>query len=217
MIPSSPTSTTFDSTARPCAGRRTLLHGGAALVLAPALAPGLAQAARPLPAVPYVSTPQDIVDRMLAMARVGRADTVYDLGCGDGRIVITAARRFGARGVGIDLDPQRIREAREQARRAGVGSRVRFAQADLFQADFSAASVVMLYLLFEVNLQLMPRLWRQLQVGARVVSHDFHMGAQWPPEQIVRIRDKTLYAWTITPDLKEQALASVTPRAAGSS
>ena len=184
--------------------RRTLLHGAAALAglsLASALTPA-ARAAAALPTVPYVPTPRDVVERMLAMARVGVRDTVYDLGCGEGRIVIEAARRHGARGVGIDLDPERIREARANARRAGVQDRVRFRQADLFATDFSPASVVMLYLLFEVNLQLMPRLWQQLRVGSRAVSHDFHMGAQWPPEQIVRVRDKTLYAWTITPELK---------------
>lgn len=193
---------------RPLFTRRTLLHGATAaagLALAPGLIPN-ARAERPLPKVPYVTTPQDIVERMLAMARVGKNDVVYDLGCGDGRIVVSAARHHGARGVGIDLDPERISEANANARRAGVQDRVRFRQADLFQTDFSPATVVMLYLLFEVNLKLMPRLWRQLRVGARVVSHDFHMGAQWPPEQIVRVRDKTLYAWTITPDLK-QALA----------
>jgi len=196
--------------------RRVVLRGGAALgglALAPALAApltGPASGQRALPPVPYVPTPKDVVDRMLAMARVGPRDNVYDLGCGDGRIVITAARRHGARGVGIDLDPWRIREAREQARRAGVSERVRFEREDLFQADFSAASVVMIYLLFEVNLKLMPRLWRQLAAGTRVVSHDFHMGAQWPPEQIVRVRDHTLYGWTITPELKAQVRAGST-------
>jgi len=187
-------------------GRRNLLHGAAALAglaLAPATIPS-ALAQRALPKVPYVTTPQDIVDRMLSMAKVGRDDVVYDLGCGDGRIVNSAARRYGARGVGIDLDPERIQEANANARAAGVQDRVRFRQADLFRTDFSPATVVMLYLLFEVNLQLMPQLWRQLRVGARVVSHDFHMGAQWPPERIVRVRDKTLYAWTITEELKQE-------------
>ena len=186
--------------------RRTLLHGAAALA-GLALAPGTvlpARAQRPLPKVPYVTTPQDIVERMLSMAKVASDDVVYDLGCGDGRIVISAARRYGARGVGIDLDPERIQEANANAHAAGVQDRVRFRQADLFRTDFSPATVVMLYLLFEVNLQLMPQLWRQLRVGARVVSHDFHMGAQWPPEQIVRVRDKTLYAWTITEELKQE-------------
>jgi SAM-dependent methyltransferase len=194
----------------PLPGRRALLHGAASLAglgLAPVLLLP-ARAERPLPTVPYVSTPHDIVERMLAMARVGREDMVYDLGCGDGRIVITAAARRGARGVGIDLDPERIAEAQANARRAGVHDRVRFRQADLFRTDFSPATVVMLYLLFEVNLKLMPQLWRQLRVGARVVSHDFHMGAQWPPEQIVRVRDKTLYGWTITPELKQQLAGS---------
>ena len=185
-------------------GRRIVLRGAASLA-GLALAPG-ARAGRPLPKVPYVTTPQDIALRMLAMAQVGEDDVVYDLGCGDGRIVIAAARLHGARGVGIDLDPARIAEAKAHARRWGVQDRVRFRRADLLKTDFSPATVVMLYLLFEVNLALMPILWRQLRVGARVVSHDFHMGAQWPPEQIVRMRDKTLYAWTITPELK-QALA----------
>jgi len=188
--------------------RRHLVQGTAALAgmsLTPALIlPSPASAAR-LPTVPYVQTPPDIVRRMLALGRVGRGDVVYDLGCGDGRIVIEAARRHGARGVGIDLDPVRIEEARENARRAGVQQRVRFQQADLFATDFSPATVVMLYLLFEVNLKLMPQLWRQLRPGSRVVSHDFHMGGQWPPDRIVRIRDKNLYAWTITPDLRAYA------------
>ncbi len=188
--------------------RRRLVHGTAALAgasLAPALFLPLHAGAVRLPVVPYVSTPPDVVRRMLALGRVGRGDTVYDLGCGDGRIVIEAARRHGARGVGIDLDPVRIEEARANARRAGVERLVRFEQADLFKTDFSPATVVMLYLLFEVNLKLMPQLWRQLRPGSRVVSHDFHMGGQWPPEQIVRLRGKTLYAWTITPDLKAYA------------
>ena len=190
--------------------RRRLLRSTAALSgigLAPGLLLPLHAAAARLPTVPYVSTPPAVVRRMLALGRVGRGDTVYDLGCGDGRIVIEAARRHGAHGVGIDLDPRRIREARENARRAGVERRVQFRQADLFATDFSPATVLMLYLLFEVNLKLMPLLWRQLRVGSRVVSHDFHMGGQWPPEQIVRIGDKTLHAWTITPELKE-ALAA---------
>jgi len=182
-----------------------MLVRGVATLAGLSLAPtSIPTAGATLPTVPYVSTPRDVVERMLAMAQVGARDTVYDLGCGDGRIVIEAARRHRARGVGVDLDPERIREARAAARQAGVQDRVRFRQADLFATDFSPASVVMLYLLFEVNLKLMPRLWQQLRVGSRVVSHDFHMGAQWPPEQIVRIRDKTLYAWTITPELKRE-------------
>ncbi|MCC2955490.1 class I SAM-dependent methyltransferase [Massilia sp. IC2-477] len=181
--------------------RRTLARCAAFLAGAALLLPRRTGAV-PLPKVPYVPTPPDLVRRMLALGRIKRGDVVYDLGCGDGRIVIEAARRYGVRGVGIDLDPERIREARENARRAGVEELVQFRQADLFETDLSPATVVMLYLLFEVNLKLMPQLWRQLRAGSRVVSHDFHMGGQWPPEEIVRVGRKTLYAWTITPDLK---------------
>lgn len=153
--------------------------------------------------VPYVPTPQPVVDRMLEIARVERSDMVYDLGCGDGRIVVTAARRFGCRGVGIDIDPQRIAEARANAREAGVTRLVDFRVADLFQSDFSEASVVTLYLLPEINLRLRPQLWRQLRVGTRIVSHDFTMGNDWPPERTERVEHKTLYAWTITQALKD--------------
>ena len=147
--------------------------------------------------VPYVPTPQEVVDRMLQMARVGPNDVVYDLGCGDGRIVITAAERFKARGVGIDLNPERIREAQENAKKVGVTERVQFRVGDLFKSDFSPASVVTLYLLPEVNQKLRPQLWRQLKVGTRVVSHAFDMGDQWPPEQTQNVAGKTIYAWTI--------------------
>lgn len=152
--------------------------------------------------VPYLPTPQPVVDRMLALAGVDRSDTVYDLGCGDGRIVITAARRHGARGVGIDLNPQRIDDARANARQAGVGDRVQFQVADLFEADLSPASVVTLYLLPDLNRRLRPRLWQQLRVGTRVVSHDFDMGDEWPPERMERVAGKTLYFWTIRPEHK---------------
>ena len=148
--------------------------------------------------VPYVPTPQPIVDRMLEMAAVRQGDVVYDLGCGDGRVVITAARKHGARGVGIDLNPERISEAKANARKAGVGEKVKFAVGDLFEADVSEASVVTLYLLPQVNQRLRPQLWRQLKVGTRVVSHDFDMGQEWPPERVERIGNKTLYYWTIS-------------------
>ena len=153
--------------------------------------------------VPYVPTPEWLVDEMLAMAKVGADDVVYDLGCGDGRIVITAARRFGARGVGIDIDPQRIREANANAKEAGVQDKVRFLEADLFQSDFSEATVVMLYLLPDVNAALRPQLWRQLKPGTRVVSHDFHMGDAWPPERTERHDNKVLYGWTIREEHKK--------------
>lgn len=150
------------------------------------------------PDVPYVPTPQVIVDKMLDMAKVDKNDVVYDLGCGDGRIVITAAKERGARGVGIDLNPARISEAKANAQSAGVDGKVKFMVGDLFTADFSEASVVTLYLLPDVNRALRPMLWKQLKIGSRVVSHDFDMGPEWPPEKVERIGTKTIYYWTIT-------------------
>lgn len=150
------------------------------------------------PDVPYVPTPQEVVDRMLELAKVGKNDVLYDLGCGDGRIVITAAQKHGARGVGIDLNPDRIAEAKANADRAGVNGKVTFKVGDLFASNFSEASVVTLYLLPDVNRALRPQLWKQLKVGTRVVSHDFDMGPEWPPEKTDRIAGKTLYYWTIT-------------------
>lgn len=159
---------------------------------------------RPLD-VPYVPTPQPVVDKMLEMAQVQDGDVVYDLGCGDGRIVITAARDHGARGVGIDIDPVRIREANENARSAGVADKVEFKVGDLFESDFSDASVVTLYLLPEINRKLRPQLWQQLKVGTRVVSHDFDMGPEWPPERIEHVGPKTIYYWTIKDEHKKAA------------
>lgn len=167
------------------------------LLMAAGMAFGQAQPIR-TPDVPYVPTPQEVVKRMLDLAQVGKNDVLYDLGCGDGRIVITAAKDRGARGVGIDLNPQRIAEARANAERAGVNNQVRFIEGDLFTADFSEASVVTLYLLPNVNRALRPQLWKQLKVGTRVVSHDFDMGEEWPPEKIEHVAGKTLYFWTIT-------------------
>lgn len=189
--------------------RRSLLLGaaaGAGLALAPARMP-FAQAvtAPPKLDVPYVPTPQDVVERMLAMARVGKNDVVYDLGCGDGRIVVTAAKAYGARGVGIDLNPERIAEARTNAKKAGVDRRVDLRVADLFETDMSPASVVTLYLLPEVNLRLRPQLWQQLRVGSRVVSHAFDMGPEWPPEQTADVSGRTVYLWTISAAQKPAA------------
>jgi len=157
--------------------------------------------------VPYVPTPQEVVDRMLALARVGKNDVLYDLGCGDGRIVVTAAKKLGARGTGIDLDPTRIAEAQDNARKAGVEDQVSFKLGDLFDADLSAASVVTLYLLPNINTRLRPRLWQQLKVGSRVVSHAFDMGPEWPPEKTVSVEGRTIYYWTITGAQKKQAKA----------
>src|SRR5690606_22658791 len=152
--------------------------------------------------VPYVPTPQDVVDKMVEMAKAKEVDMLYDLGCGDGCIVITAAK-LGARGVGIDLNPQRIAEAKENAKEAGVEDRVNFMVGDLFKANFAEADVVTLYLLPSVNRALRPQLWKQLKVGTRVVSHDFDMGPEWPPERTEKVDYKTLYYWTITEENKK--------------
>jgi SAM-dependent methyltransferase len=194
----------------PQARRRTLLLSAASLVLLPPR-PGWAQdqddAVPPKLDVPFVPTPQAVVDRMLSLAAIGKGDTLYDLGCGDGRIVVTAARQYGAHGVGIDLNPERIAEARANARKAGVEQRVRFKVADLFTTDLSAASVVSLYLLPDVNLKLRPKLWSQLKPGSRIVSHAFDMGADWPPERTVEVDGRTIYLWTITHTQKTKAVS----------
>ena len=130
----------------------------------------------------FVATAPEVVDAMLEAAKVGPGDVVYDLGCGDGRIVVAAASRYGARGVGVDLDPERIREARENASRAGVSDRVTFLVQDLFATDVTPATVVALYLSPDVNLRLRPKLLRELRPGSRVVSHQFDMG-DWRPER----------------------------------
>ncbi|CDM65346.1 SAM-dependent methyltransferase [Pyrinomonas methylaliphatogenes] len=148
--------------------------------------------------VPYVPTPPEVVDAMLRLAAVTKDDVVYDLGCGDGRIVIAAAKKYGARGVGVDIDPQRIREANENARKEGVADRVRFVQQDLFQTDIHDATVVTLYLLPDVNMRLRPKLWRELRPGARVVSHAFTMG-DWEPEKTIDVNGRMIYLWTIPP------------------
>ena len=148
---------------------------------------------------PFVPTPQDVVDRMLELAEVTSSDVVYDLGCGDGRIVITAAQRFGARGVGVDIDPQRIAEANANAEREGVQHLVQFVQQDAMTVDISEATVVALYLLSSSNLKLRPRLTEQLAPGARIVSHAFSMG-DWAADDIKRFTDlrgntRTLFLW----------------------
>ena len=190
--------------------RRALVTLGAAAGAGAGLLP-LNLLAQPVTApaldVPYVPTPQDVVERMLQMAKVGKTDVLFDLGCGDGRIVITAAKRHGARGTGIDLDPERIGEARKNAEQAGVASRVDFKVADLFETDVSAASVVTLYLLPNVNTRLRPRLWKQLKVGSRVVSHAFDMGPEWPPERTDQVDGRTIYYWTIKEAHKKAAKA----------
>ena len=167
----------------------------AALVLAVA-----AGCSHPGAEVPYVQTPTDVVTEMLRLAKVNAADVVYDLGSGDGRIVIAAARDFGARGVGIEIDPGLVALSQERAQKAGVADRVTFRSDDLFEADLSDATVVTLYLSYRMNQRLRPKLMRELRPGSRVVSHDFDMG-DWVPAQTVRIpwRDRfsDIYLWTL--------------------
>ena len=194
----------------PVLSRRTLAIQATSTALLLTFAPGMvigqtaeALGERPALDVPYVPTPQPVVDKMLDLAKVGSRDVLFDLGCGDGRIVVTAAKNRGARGTGIDIDPQRIREAQENAKSAGVSDRVDFKVGNLFEADFSSATVVTLYLLPEINRKLRPQLWRQLKVGTRVVSHDFDMGEEWPPEKVEKVGGKTLYFWTIKNEHKK--------------
>jgi len=146
--------------------------------------------------VPYVPTPPEVVEAMLDLAGVTGDDVVYDLGCGDGRIVISAAKNRGARGVGFDINPERIAEAAENAKLAGVEDRVRFTEQNLFEADIREASVVTLYLLSSVNLKLRPKLWQDLKPGTRVVSHMFSMG-DWEPEKEVTVSGRRLFLWII--------------------
>src|SRR4249920_2457415 len=147
------------------------------------------------PDVIYVPTPYEVVDEMLKLAGVKKGDVLYDLGSGDGRIPVTAAKRFGVRAVGIDIDPERIREANENARRNGVTDLVKFRQEDLFKADFREATVVTLYLLPDLNVKLRPKLWAELKPGTRIVSHQFEMGT-WKPEKVVEVKGRTVYFWT---------------------
>jgi cyclopropane fatty-acyl-phospholipid synthase-like methyltransferase len=179
------------------------LHVAAiALAAASVSAPGCAQplpstgTAERRPDVHYVPTPQPVVDAMLQMAKVKTGDVLYDLGSGDGRIPITAAQRFEVRGVGIDIDPDRIREANANAQKAGVAQLVTFRQADLFTSDLSEATVVTLYLLESLNARLRPKLLKELKPGTRIVSHAFSMG-DWEPEQSRVVDGSVIYLWTV--------------------
>lgn len=185
--------------------KRYFLRWFAAAVMSLAL--GAAQQAQPkrAPDVPYVPTTEPAVEAMLKLAGVTSSDTVYDLGCGDGRIVVTAARKYGAHGVGIDINPVRISEARENARKNHVENLVRFEEKDLFEADIKDATVVTLFLLSSVNLKLRPKLLADLKPGTRIVSNTFDMG-DWKPDKEFTLDDNNdedsylshrFYLWTV--------------------
>ncbi len=148
----------------------------------------------------YEPSPVEVVHAMLELAQVRAGDVVYDLGCGDGRIVIAAVRRLGARGVCVDIDPARIAESRENARRQGVADRIHFRQEDLYATDLGGATVVMLYLTVEMNLALRPKLLRELRPGSRIVSHWHSMG-DWQPQQTQHVQGdsgwRTIFLWTV--------------------
>lgn len=156
--------------------------------------------------VPYVPTPENVVNQMLELAKVSNDDVLYDLGSGDGRIPITAAQKYGTRGTGVELNPELVQESRANAESAGVSDRVEFLQQDLFKTDLSKATVVTLYLLPDVNLELRSKLLRELEPGTRIVSHDFDMG-EWKPEQVVNVqsdtRQHTLYYWVVPEEIPD--------------
>ena len=147
------------------------------------------------PDVIFVPTPEEVVEEMLKVANVTGKDVLYDLGSGDGRIPITAAKKFGTRGIGVDIDPERIKEANENLKNSGVGDKVKFIQGDLFEMDLSPATVITLYLLPALNLKLRPKILK-LKPGTRIVSHDFDMG-DWKPEKTVKVGTRNVYFWTI--------------------
>jgi SAM-dependent methyltransferase len=175
---------------------------GSASSRAPAASSGPAAPGTPKLDVIWVPSDVEVVSKMLEMAQVGPRDVVYDLGSGDGRIVITAAQRFGARAVGVELDPALIRRSRENAVRVGVADRVQFLEQDLFVTDLSEATVVTLYLLPEVNLRLRPKLRQELKPGSRIVSHDYDLG-DWLPDKTAEIslleRNHLVFLWQVKP------------------
>jgi precorrin-6B methylase 2 len=168
-----------------------------------AIPAAIAQEEDTLPTPVYVPSPQEIVDKMLDLAKVTKDDVVYDLGCGDGRIVITAARR-GARAVGVDINPERIKESEDNAKAAGVTDRVTFRTEDLFTTEIGRATVVTLYLLPARLAKLRPKLLKELKPGTRIVAHDFDLG-DWTPEQTIEEEGHTIFFWTVpaqTPETK---------------
>ena len=174
--------------------RRSFATGAAALVAASALP--RAALAQPALDVPYVPTPQDVVDRMLSLVKPTAQDFVMDLGCGDGRMLVTAASKFGARGFGVDLNPVRIQEATANAKAANVSDKIRFEVRNLFQTSIKDANVLTMYLLPSVNLQLRPRILDEMRPGSRIVSHAFHMG-DWEPDVQTEAIGRTIYHWIV--------------------
>lgn len=151
------------------------------------------------PDIAFIPMPQAAIDILLEAVGANETDVLYDLGCGDGQVLVTAGIRYGLRGVGIDIDPVRIEEARSKAEQAGISDRLTFREADLFESRFEEASIVVLYLLPHLNLRLRPALFEQLRSGTRIVSIDFDMG-DWEPEKVIKLdieEETTLYFWTI--------------------
>ncbi|MGI9043903.1 MAG: class I SAM-dependent methyltransferase [Gemmatimonadaceae bacterium] len=193
-----------------------LLSIAAALALSACANPGSAQApvappTQRAPDVVFVPTPHKVVDQMLAVARAGPGDILYDLGSGDGRIVIAAARRFGIRATGIDIDPRRITESRFNADSARVTHLTEFTNADLFETDLSEASVVTLYLLPELNVRLRPKLFAELRPGSRVVSHSFGMG-DWKADSTLMVDTRMVYYWVMPADISGDWSVTLGPR-----
>ena len=149
------------------------------------------------PDVPFVPTPQPIIDRMLSLAGVRPGDRLVDLGSGDGRIVITAAKRYGIEAVGVEINPALVRQARANAAAAGVAAKATFVEGDLFDYDLHKATVVTIFLLPGINMRLKPKLLKELQPGARLVSHRFDMGLNWPPEKTEVVLGEPIYLWAI--------------------
>jgi ribosomal protein L11 methylase PrmA len=172
------------------------MRAHALIVAALVAAGGAAAALARQPDVIYVPTPQDLVEDMLRLADVKQGDVLYDLGSGDGRIPVTAAKKYGIRAIGIDIDPARIREAHANAKRKGVAKLVTFRREDLFKADFREATVVTLYLLPDLNLKLRPQLLKQLRPGTRILSHQFDMG-DWKPDKTLESNGRTVYFWVV--------------------
>ncbi len=158
--------------------------------------------------VPYVPTPQPVVDRMLEMAAVTKDDVVYDLGCGDGRMVVTAAKKYGAKGVGVDIDPQRIKESNENAKSAGVTDKVKFSIKDLFTMDFAEADVLTMYLLPDVNLRLRPKILSDMKPGSCIVSHSFDMD-DWKHDETDEVDSSTIYYWIVPAQVEGTTQANV--------